>query len=450
MKTKKYILSGSVPHMARLLGTLIGLHIGAWASAQTIGIQGNAPDYAGVTFRFYAYNDYITYTEDLIMQCTVAADGSFAATGTLTHEGMIFARTGTYFLYFYAVPNADYTLYPPPRKEKSKTDSLNLFFEETPIHVGTHTTAANDINRTMMDGDCPSAANTAGTSYFAYCRYRQGLEKYRSVKQKVKSLAIHYFRNQPILYYNEAYMDLFNQVYNRYFEFMQRDEAQLLDIINRERNLPQLKAFILRDTTFRDDALLELVMLKNLYENFYTPTFSHESLLSLVKAVAQTTLYAENKNIAQNIINRVTLLMAGYTPPDFTLYDTAGAAYHLADFRGKALYLIFGKVFSYVSINAFEKLFTPYNVYHDAIEIVVVSVDEDTAQLQEFCRNERYRWHFLHYGDNPDVLKKYNISVLPTYFLLDKEGKLLLSPAPSPFGDIEQVFKQLHNKANRQ
>jgi len=444
MKNK---ISGSALRTARLICTLTGLLIGTWAPAQTIGIQGKAPDYAGVTLRFYAYNDYITYTEDPVMQCTVAADGSFVAAGTLTHEGMIFAHTDTYFLYFYAVPNADYTLYPPPREEKSKADSLNLFFEETPIHIGTHTAAHDDINRMMMDGDCQSTANTA---YAAYCRYRQGLEKYRSVKQKVKSLAIHYFRNQPVLYYNEAYMDLFNQVYNRYFEFMQRDDEQLLDLINREKKLPQLKAFILRDTTFRDDALLELVILKNLYENFYTYTFSHESLLSLVKAVAQTTPYAENKNIAQNIISRVTLLMAGYTPPDFTLYDTAGAAYHLADFRGKALYLIFCKVFSYASINAFEKLSTPYNVYNDAVEIVVVSVDEDILRLKEFCRNERYRWHFLHYGDNPDMLRTYNISILPTYFLLDKEGKLLLSPAPSPFSDIEQVFKQLHDEANRQ
>ncbi|MDR3181026.1 MAG: peroxiredoxin family protein [Prevotellaceae bacterium] len=417
------------------------------ASAQTISIQGVAPDYAGTTLRFCTYSDYITYAEDNIMECTVDASGNFSGNGHLAHEGMVFARSGIYFIYFYALPDGAYTLHLPPYEAKSSADSLNPFYEELPIHAGVHTTAAGDINRLMLEGDCKPAGNAG---YEAYCRYREGMEKYQSVKQKVRYLSVNYFRDQPALYYNEAYMDLFNQIYGRYFEFAHRQDARLTAIINRQQGLSALKTFLLRDSTFRDNAVLELVILKNLYDNFYANIFQHEGLLSLAKEIEATTPYHEHKTIAGNIIHRVTLLMPGYAPPPFELYDTEGALHRLDEFRGKALYLIFCKVFSYGVINAFEKLFTLHNVYRDVMNVAVISVDDDPAQLKNFRDRERYRWHFLHYSHNPDILKQYDIKALPTYFLLDKEGKLLLSPAPSPFGNIEDSFMKLHDEASRQ
>jgi thioredoxin-related protein len=84
------------------------------------------------------------------------------------------------------------------------------------------------------------------------------------------------------------------------------------------------------------------------------------------------------------------------------------------------------------------------------VDVVVISVDDDPAQLKAFRDRERYQWHFLHYSYHPDILKQYDIKALPTYFLLDKEGKLLLSPAPSPLGNIEDVFMKLRDEASLQ
>ena len=417
------------------------------AFAQTICIQGVAPDYAGANLRFCTYSDYITYTEDNLVQCIVDSSGKFSGAGYLAHEGMAFARAGIYFIYFYAVPNGTYTLYLPPYEEKSFADSLNPFYKELPIHAGVRTTAEGDINRLMLEGDCTTMDND---EYKAYCRYREGMEKYQSVRQKVRYLSVNYFRDQPVLYYNEAYMDLFNQIYGRYFEFAHRQDAQLSAIINQRKGLSALKTFLLCDSTFRDNAVLELVILKNLYDNFYANLFEREGLLSLVKEIEATTSYYEHENIAGNIIQRVTLLMPGYAPPPFALYDTEGNLHRLDDFKWKALYLVFCKVFNYSVINAFEKLFTFHNVYRDVVDVAIVSVDDDPAQLKAFRDRERYRWHFLHYSHQPDILKQYDIKALPTYFLLDKEGKLLLSPAPSPLSDIEDVFMKLHAEANRQ
>jgi hypothetical protein len=435
-------------HVLSILFTLYVCCASFSTAAQTINIQGVAPDYAGTTLRFCTYSDYITYTEDNVMQCAVDSAGKFSGAGHLAHEGMVFARAGIYFIYFYALPDGTYTLHLPPHEEKSLADSLNPFFEELPIQAGVQTTTDGDINRLMLEGNCEELVGNA--DYEAYCHYRKGMEKYQSVRQKVRYLSVNYFRDQPVLYHNEAYMDLFNQVHGRYFEFASRQDRQLTTIINRHKGLAALKAFLLRDSVFHDNAFLELVMLKNLHDNFYVNSFHHEDLLSLVKEIEATTLYPEHKKIAGNIIRRVTLLMPGYAPPSFALYDTEGNLRRLEDFRGKALYLIFCKAFSYGVINAFERLFTLHNVYRDVIDIAVISVDEDLAQLKALRDQEHYHWSFLHYSHDPDVLKHYDIKALPTYFLLDKEGKMLLSPAPSPLGNIEDIFMKLRDEANRQ
>jgi peroxiredoxin len=433
--------------IARIICLLLFHCAALAAAAQTISIQGAAPDYAGATLRFCTYSDYITYTEDNVLQCTVDSSGKFSGHGPMPHEGMVFARAGIYFIYFYAMPGGTYTLHLPPHEDKSLADSLNPFYEELPIHAGVHTTAEGDINRLMLEGDCKPVGNAG---YEAYCRYRKGMEKYQSVMQKVRYLSVNYFRDQPVLYHNEAYMDLFNRIYGRYFEFAHRKDTQLMDIINQRKGLAALKTFLLRDSTFRDNAVLELAILKNLYDNFYANLFEHEGLLSLVKEIEAATPYRAHKTVAGNIIRRVTLLMPGYAPPPFALYDTEGNLRRLDDFKGKALYLIFCKVFSYSAINTFEKLFTLHNVYRDVVDVAIISVDDDPAQLQGFRDKERYRWPFLHYSHNPDILKQYDIKALPTYFLIDKEGKLLLSPAPSPLGDIERAFTKLHDEASRQ
>jgi peroxiredoxin len=437
--------AGSYPKI-KLFFILCCLFSFQYIAAQDIKIKGQAVDYAGEELRFYTYSDLITYTEETLFRCTVDDKGNFEGSGKFMHEEIVMARSGIYTVYFYGIPGAEYTLYLPPKTHKTRADSLNPFFTEIPIHAGVATSAPNDINRLMMEG---SEQTNGNKNYEHYLYYREGLLKFQSVRQKVKNISLNYFRDKPVLYYNEAYMDLFNYVYYRYFEFAQRYDPQLALIIDTKRGLPALKSYLLKDDVFKDDALLELVILKNLYDNFYAGIFQPEGLLALVVEVRQQTKYEQHKLIADNIINKVTLLLPGYVPPDFKLYDTEGKLYTLKDFKGKALYLMFCSVSNYGCIQNFEALFTLHNIYHDMLEIAVICMDEDMETVKKFKNNERFRWIFLHYGNEPDMLNKYDIKTLPAYFLLDKEGKIILSPAPSPAGDLEAEFIKLDDVQRR-
>jgi len=61
--------------------------------------------------------------------------------------------------------------------------------------------------------------------------------------------------------------------------------------------------------------------------------------------------------------------------------------------------------------------------------------------------SNNYSWTFLHYSHSPEILDDYDIKGYPTYFLIDKDGKLLASPAISPAEGFERfIFNILRSR----
>jgi thioredoxin-related protein len=71
-------------------------------------------------------------------------------------------------------------------------------------------------------------------------------------------------------------------------------------------------------------------------------------------------------------------------------------------------------------------------------------MDESLPHMKRFVEKKGYSYTFLHYGNQPDVFKDYDIRAFPTYYFIDKEGKLSMSPAPAPDENLEQyIFQKL-------
>ena len=452
----------------------ISFFLCCFASFTQVYLQGSAATYAEDELVFYTYADLITYTEKEVARCKVAADGHFRAQCNLPSPTFLFAHLDSYFAYAYISDTGTYTLYLPEKRAKTQADKINPFFSETSIHLGIETTARNDINLMMaiFDGyyndyyvqlveklrtnqanlfdrtvlSLDTLFRAAHNSEFEnYKRYRLGLFKQQAGQQRARGLSEEYFTNQPILYDNTAYMELFHQVYNRYFDFLSRTQEgrEIFVAINRNGSLSQLKEVMLKDDIFKDDALLELVILKNLYDNFYNNQFSRSAMLAILDSLQATTKEAKHKTIAGNIRNKVTQLMEGYAPPAFELYDVNGKLRTWDDFKGKMVYLNFCTVSGYGCLKEFVELDRLYKKYRDKVEFITVCVDEDIEVIRNFLSYEQYTWTFLHYANQPDILQGYDIRAYPTYFLIDQEGKISRSLAPSPAENVEAIFSTL-------
>jgi peroxiredoxin len=278
-------------------------------------------------------------------------------------------------------------------------------------------------------------------AYFRdYRRYHYGVLKLLANRQRVQSLSDEYFNNQPVLYSNTAYADLFNQVFNKYFVFFSRSDSgrKIFEDINTLASYSHLQQTLARSKNFSNDTLIELVILKQIHDEYYGTQFSRPGLLRILDSLIVKTTIPDHARIGNIIKHKITKLQAGYEPPMFELEDTEGNLVKLSDFRGKYVYLNFCTCQSYACLNEFNMLATLYQKHKDHLVILTIATDPQEEILRQFLKKNNYSWKFLHYDRQPEILKEYDIRAFPTYFLIGPDGKLIHSPAVSPSENFEQ------------
>ncbi|MDP4210038.1 MAG: TlpA disulfide reductase family protein [Bacteroidota bacterium] len=450
--------------------------------AATVVIRGNSPDYAGLTLAFSLYENQISEKERPIANVKVQPNGDFEAKFEVSRTEYIFCRTGIFFLYFFAEPGKEYTLKLPPRTEKNPADKLNPYFEEIRLHLVVNSsqtqgqsavddpkTEINYLIRTFDDVYDPlyskvavkviarfSPKNIDSTllslenkfsgiahPYFKdYYTYRMGLIKMMATKFKSRHVSDNYFLNKPVLYANPAYMELFNQVYDKYFSYFGRtDEGKVIyDDINVAKSFSRLKATLSHDKVLNNDTLKEMVILKNLHDGFYEMEFSRSAMLRILDSLALSTNVPTHRAIAADIREKVTRLLPGYAPPAFSLFNQDSVLVSLNNFKGKFVYLVFCTTQSYASMKDFEMLKTLQKKHSKLLKIVAISVDDNLSVMRNYAKKSGYDFAFLHYSNQPSILKDYDVRTFPTYYLIDREGRLIMSPAPTPGEDFETKF----------
>ena len=448
------------------------------SQAQQVAISGNDPEYAGCVLTFYSIDNYLCNNEIKISDCTVAANGDFTTVFSCNDVRPIYTRLGVFNARFLVEPGFSYEIKLPPRTDKSPEEAESPFFEEVQVYMnilsvknsgGEKVAPEKELNfltakfnetfnplydRLAVDAvlrrpvvrldstisNFREKLPHTGNSYFDnYAFYRSGL-LYYAAQRSVKYISNAYFAGKPVLYDNEAYMELFNITYNRYFMYFGHSNDTIYNVINRQGSFSGLKRLIAHDGLFPADSLCELVILKNIYDEFYSDRFSRGALLHLLDSAIVQTKIERHRLLAGEIRSKITKLLPGFEPPDFSLYNQDSTLVSLQHYRGKYLYLMFCTTQNYVCLSQYELLEKLYATHHKWLQIVVISVEKRLPDMRDFLKKSGYRWDFLHFANDPDILKKYDVRIFPTCFLIDAEGKLTLSPAPAANENLERTL----------
>jgi len=458
------------------------------ALGQTI-VQGTAPDYAGKTLVFSTYQNQISKTEKNIANVAVQTNGDFKFTVNNSQTQYIFCHSGIFFMYLYAEPGKEYTVKLPQRIEKKQEDKLNPFFEEVKIHLmvtSSKTTRYAEIDnkskelnfliRTFDDyfdpfynkyamkvytkegiSDMDSTLRRIETTfdnsdnpYFkVYYNYKMGMLKFMSTRFKSRHISDNFFLNKPILYDNPAYMELFNKVYDKYFVYFGRTQTGkvIYDDINTSKSLSKLKSTLNQDNVLSNDTLKEFVILKGIHDGFYEAEFQRQALLQLLDSLISTSKLEKIRESGRNVRYKITRLLAGYPPPAFKLLNQDSVWTSIDKYKGSFVYLMFCTTQNYACLKEFEMLKKMLDKHPNLFKVVIVSADDNLKDIRRFARKSQLKWTFLYYGNQPDILKDYDIRTIPTCFFIDKEGLLAISPAPLPSEDFEgYLFKFLKAK----
>ncbi len=444
-------------------------------------IEGSDTSYAGEKISFYKLADRVTETEMLLGSTAADDSGRFSISFNVDEVTFAFAYLGIFKVHLYVVPGERYHIILPQKTDKTEQEMLNPYFQYVIVHLGTQDYIEGELNtlirmfndaylpyhnkhlmKIATEKDFPELDRDIErmeepfrkyeNEYFDnYRKFRYVLLRHLSAQQKSREVAARYFEGESVQYNNLAYMEMFDLIFEGYLMHYARTGkgGKIYDDINEQKSFKGLKKTLLKDDVFNSDELLELVVVKNIFDECYDDNFSREALMVILDSIINQSIYPKIREIGKNVKAKTTKLLKGYAPPAFELKDEEGNLVSLNNFKGKYVYLNFCTCYSYTCLTEFAILQILYDKHKEYLEIVTIIADEDVEVLPKFLSKNSYNWTFLHFDNQPWIMKDYDIRAYPTYYLVGPDGKLLISPAPTPREDFEgYLFKIMREKGD--
>ncbi|MFV0377386.1 MAG: thioredoxin-like domain-containing protein [Mangrovibacterium sp.] len=194
-----------------------------------------------------------------------------------------------------------------------------------------------------------------------------------------------------------------------------------------------------------------------LYQKFDDDTYVIQDLQSLKLAASALNSFYPNSEHVQALYKNTLSLMAkeragkmqqliqekGVNSPDVLLPNASGNQISLSSLRGKYVLLHFwsaldrgSRIMNPVLVEAYEK-------YHSkGFEIYQVSVDENRLEWLDAVENDHLNW--TNVGDMQGsalAVSNYNVTAVPTNYLLDKEGKIIAKNLQGP--QLDRALNEL-------
>jgi len=448
--------------------------------AQQVTIKGNAKSYAGDELIWKCYDDQITFEEKALSKAIVDKNGDFTFKIEINETILSFIHLNVFKGILYIEPGKEYEIILPQKINKLPEDELNPFFEETEFNIRILNIEENELNELIkrfnrqydnyltkyfqqfrgklsksiadsiiesIDKAIPEKNNKYFNDYKVYSYASLRLMAYERNKEKLTET---YFNNKAILYQNPAYMDLFNQLYSNYLSYYSKSKAgkRIPYYLIKERSLKGIKSSLSEAPELKGNDFQDLIICKSLFDNFYKDDYPQESIIFMIDSIGMVA-NKENKKIANNIYKKITTLLLGYIAPDFQLPDIENKPKSLTQIKNKFVYLSFINPKSYTCLQELEILKKMHSKKFEMLEIVSICVCDNIEEMQNLVKENAYTWPILYYSKNKDLLKAYNVRAYPTYYLINPEGKLAMSPAFPPseasfedrYSDILKAWK---------
>lgn len=199
------------------------------------------------------------------------------------------------------------------------------------------------------------------------------------------------------------------------------------------------------DVYFRDDKILELAHMhmprgseEYVFANYIDTRIKHHPFKRTEASYEKFSSRYEGSNYAKYLEERIDnkrKLMPGMPAIDFVVKDEDGNKYSLKELKGKVIYLDFWASWcgpckaQFPHTKELKEHFRGKDVV-----FAYISVDEDEEDWQK--AKKKYHLTGLHaLGEDAwksKVAEAYGVNSIPSYFLIDKEGKFVLENTPRP------------------
>ncbi|MFT3740465.1 MAG: TlpA disulfide reductase family protein [Breznakibacter sp.] len=454
----------------------IGLCIASQGQMPTDSVRffGKAPDYAGMNLVFEKTANFITRETQETVRILVDSLGNFDARFALDATSKCWTDLGQYRASIYVEPGGAYKLVLPPYTPKPLADKFNPYFIPEEIEIGIEQGDDQMLNKRLRDfdenfdalyaenvmalygkGDVAKAQNMVfqldsifpslpGT-YFDNHKHARYARIYNIVYRRQKRTAIGYFTDKVGVDFGQpAVVDAFNEIFKDFFlyYFSTPNGKPLKEAYTQNKPFDTLLMVMADDTLFLDPSLREAILLKSLYDGYYSDRYDKPQVEQMVQLAGKSGSTTFIKLLATGITNRFNKLKKGTPAPDFEAYSSSGKSYSLGSFKGKFVYLGFVHTQNYACRKDMISLSAIARENRKDLEVVTIFMDEDPDRAFAFAKQNSLKYNTLHFGHNGKILLDYNIRSMPTYYLIDPEGNISLSPAPAPDESFGKIFME--------
>jgi len=445
------------------------------ADAQKTVLFGTNPTYRGQTINVYSCSDYISGTKKLVGSAEADSTGNFRIEIDIDRTCRLTLDLGRMSGILYADTSMTYNIVLPDFRPKTKGDILNPYFEPDEFLVGIKNPDRYNINMyvDMFDyyyeeqlernyytlfkkpvpaavdsiiGEIEQSFDTIPNEFFrTYREYKYAWLKFVSYMRDWRYMSREYFDGHQVAYENPAYMDLFNQMFTNFLKFYMntREGERIYSDIALAKSPVKAKQTLSNSLAITNDTLQEMVLLKGIHDALYDCYFTTNSLLIALDSIKSTSKIQQHRQIAQNIEQKNQIARVGTMAPEFCLADTAGVFRSVDEYKGKYVYLNFVSIDNYTCVQDLEQLKLLNEKTKGVMDVVSIAIDDDFDSVKKMFKRNGYNWTLLDVKGDKSVVDRYKVKVYPSYFLIDTDGTLCMSPAISPSEDFESRFKQI-------
>ncbi|WP_083629555.1 TlpA family protein disulfide reductase [Tenacibaculum agarivorans] len=133
----------------------------------------------------------------------------------------------------------------------------------------------------------------------------------------------------------------------------------------------------------------------------------------------------------------------GRIAPDFSWKEVDGKEFTLSTLNDGENYLMI--FWSTQCSHCVKEIPSVYEFMkdHESTSVIAFAIEENDLDFNSWAKNKLYNWHNV-LGTHPtykfdnEVVKKYRIDATPTYFILDKDKKILA--VPNTIEDVKEYF----------
>lgn len=431
-------------------------------------IKGIAPSHKNHGFTVYTVEEFLTSTKNQVADLSTGDNGNFNIDFDISEVTYVLLDFGKVERYLFIEPGKTYHV-KIDNISNEIGESRSLFaIDEQPITITNKDTT--DLNELMLRIDGEIAQFTLENSidllhkakkdyiddfamklnrkypvnqsnfFSIYVEYSLAQLYQLSYKSSPDLFAIEFLLGKATYPNNPAYMKIFKKEFGQYLSSnIDKDfTGNIFNLIN-QNNYDQVIEDLYPSTKNYGMDFKELLFLYVIYENYGNPRIKKESVKNLVGQLLERSISKENKIVATNIQRRIKELAPGFAAPEFVLYDIDSNIVRLSNYVGNYVYLGFAESWS----REFEmdmKIMKQWKEKYPELMIITILIDEDRLAYEDFIKKYAPEWTVLHAGLVPTVTLDYKLNNYPSYFLIGPDGKLIMSPAKSPYERFEKQY----------